>query len=69
MRSKTNVKKCGTCDFWIGEREFVYDSKSVLKIDIFNERGLCNNVHSNFTDKVRSQGAKCIKYSKWTEII
>lgn len=69
MRSKTDRKICGTCEYWIGERKPVFDAKGNPKIDIYDDKGLCQNQNSNFTDKSRKNNLNCKSYSKWTEIL
>ena len=69
MRSKTSRAICGTCEFWTGNREPVFDSKGVPKIDIIDKTGLCQNINSNFTDEIRKRDNNCYRFSKWTEIL
>lgn len=69
MLSKTDRKICGTCEFWCGEREPVFDEKGVPKINIISPNGICCNEHSRFTDKIRIKDRNCNRYSKWTEIL
>ena len=69
MRSKTDRQICGTCQYWTGKREPVFDAKGNPKIDITDEEGNCENVSSRFYDKKRMKQAKCKYYSKWTEIL
>lgn len=69
MRSKTEREICGTCEYWTGERDPVFDKKGIPKIDIIDQNGICENVHSNFLDRPRKCDAKCVRYSKWTEIL
>ena len=38
MLSKTDRKICGTCQFWTGKRDPVFDRKGVPKIDISDIR-------------------------------
>lgn len=69
MRSKTDRIICGTCQFWTGKREPVFDKKGTPKIDIIDEIGLCQNVNSTFLDEKRKKQLNCCRYSKWTEIL
>lgn len=69
MRSKTDRKICGTCEFWIGNRIPVFDTKGIPKIDILDDYGICQNQNSRFTDEKRSNKLNCKNYSKWTEIL
>lgn len=69
MRSKTDRVICGTCQYWTGMREPVFDGNGKPKIDIHDSEGLCENPHSNFDGAERKSGMKCCKYSKWTEIL
>ena len=68
MLSKTDRKICGTCQFWTGKRDPVFDRKGVPKIDISDTRGNCENCSSRFFDTSRARDAQCVKYSKWTEL-
>lgn len=69
MRSKTDRKICGTCEFWTGKRSPIFDKNGNPKIDIFDNYGDCQNQNSKFTDIVRKNTASCIRFSKWTEIL
>lgn len=69
MRRNTDRKICGTCAYWTGSREPVFDSKGNPKIDIFDEMGLCENQRSRFVDQSRNNERNCKDYSKWTEIL
>lgn len=69
MRSKTDRVICGTCEFWTGMRNPVFDSKGIPKIDIIDNLGLCQNPCSSFCDVERKNHLNCIRYSKWTEIL
>ena len=40
MRSKTSRVICGTCQYWTGKREPVFDGNGNPKVDIFDEFGL-----------------------------
>ena len=55
MRSKTDRKICGICEFWTENRELVFDKKGTPKIVISDESGLCENPNSNFTDIIREK--------------
>ena len=69
MRSKTTIKKCGTCQYWTGNRDSVFDSNDIPKVDIFDNEGICENVMSKFCDQKRKQKLNCKNYSKWTELL
>ncbi len=69
MRSKTDRVICGTCEYWTGERNPVFDSKGIPKIDIIDQIGICQHPNSNFCDMKRKNNLNCIRYSKWTEIL
>ena len=69
MIGKTDRKMCGTCEFWIGERNPVFDKNSIPKIFIKDKIGICQNVNCKFIDKKRKYDSSCVKYSKWTEIL
>lgn len=68
MVSKTDRKMCGTCEFWIGDRNPCFDQNSVPKLFIKDKIGICQNVNCKFTDQKRKYDLTCVKYSKWTEI-
>ena len=69
MRSKTDIKKCGTCHYWTGKRIPVFDEKGNPKVDIFDIFGVCENENSKrFCGAVRDQRLNCKHYSKWTEL-
>ena len=69
MRSKTDRAICGTCEFWTGNRQPVFDKKGNPKIDIIDEKGFCQNVNSRFLDSLRNRNYYCCRFSKWTEIL
>ena len=69
MISKTDRKICGTCEFWSGVREPVFDAKSNPKINIIDNYGCCCKHNSRFVDQLRKRDCYCQKYSKWTEIL
>ncbi len=69
MRSKTNRMICGTCQFWTGKRDPVFDSHGIPKIDIYDRIGQCENQNSRFIDAARNCDKCCKNYSKWTEIL
>lgn len=69
MINKTDRKICGTCEFWAGERMPIFDKNGVPKINITDSIGICNNICSKFTDKVRKKDLNCKAYSKWSEIL
>lgn len=69
MKSKTDRAICGTCEYWTGGREPIFDKNGTPKIDICDRTGQCQNQNSRFIDTVRKDSAKCVHYSKWTEIL
>lgn len=70
MRSKTSVTKCGTCQYWTGCREPVFDKNGEPKVDIVDDFGVCENINSRrFFGKMRDQRLSCTHFSKWTEIL
>ena len=69
MTSKTERKICGTCEYWCGKREPVFDKDGKPKIRIDDSLGLCMNEDSKFTDQKRKKDACCKCFSKWTEIL
>jgi len=69
VRSKTDRIICGTCEYWTGDREPVFDIKGRPKVDIFDKNGLCENQHSKFIDQIRDNERNCKFHSKWTELL
>ena len=69
MRSKTDRIMCGTCQYWTGNRDAVFDKKGVPKVEIHDNRGICENVNSRFCDEQRYSDSSCVKFSKWTELL
>lgn len=69
MRSNTERQICATCEYWTGARNPVFDAKGNPKIDICDNLGLCQNQFSRFLDASRKYDSKCVRYSKWTEIL
>ena len=68
MRSKTDRIICGTCQYWTGAREPVFDAKGTPKVDILDEFGLCE--HFMLDENIsRRRDLKCKCFSKWTEIL
>ena len=69
MQSKTDRIMCGTCEYWTGEREPVFDKKGNAKINIYDNYGVCCKMDCRFADQTRKKDAYCMKYSKWTELL
>lgn len=69
MQSKTDRKICGTCQYWSGKREPVFDKESMPKVNIYDKLGICNKQGHRFTDENRRCDLCCGRYSKWTEIL
>ena len=69
MRTKTDRIICGTCEYWTGKREPVFDSKSQPKVDIFDEFGNCECSNSSKYEQKRKKDLNCKCYFKWTEIL
>ena len=69
MRSKTDRAICGTCQYWTGAREPVFDAKGTPKIDIFDDCGNCENTRSVMYEQNRKKDGKCKCYYKWTELL
>lgn len=69
MISKTDRMICGTCEYWTGDREPVFDKNGTPKISIIDIGGVCQNGKSKLCGMTRSCENKCIRYSKWTEIL
>lgn len=69
MQSKTDRKMCGTCEYWTGNREPVFDAKGTPKINIYDRFGVCEKQGHRFADQNRENKLCCGRYSKWTEIL
>lgn len=69
MQSKTDRKMCGTCEYWSGNREPVFDSQGRPKVNIYDKQALCNRQGHRFADENRRRELCCGRYSKWTEIL
>ena len=69
MQSKTDRKICGTCEYWAGKREPVFDQHGRPKINIIDRYAVCNRQDYRFADENRKCDLKCGKYTKWTEIL
>ena len=67
--SKTSRQICGTCQYWTGAREPVFDRMGEPKVDIVDLEGECQNIQCKFVDQKRKSQLKCKHYSKWTEIL
>lgn len=68
MKSKTTTIKCGTCEYWTGNRVPVFGKNGEPRVDIVDRNGDCLNINSRFCDKKREQNAQCKHFSKWTEL-
>lgn len=69
MISKTDRAICGTCAYWTGKRDPIFDQKGTPKIRIEDRFGGCENESSRQCGTMRENKAICGKYSKWTEIL
>ena len=69
MISKTERRICGTCEYWTGKREPVFDKKGIPKVSMDDQSGECENESSRFCEQPRDRSSSCVKYSKWTEIL
>ena len=70
MISKTDIKKCGNCEYWTGMREPIFDRAGIPKNNIIDRMGDCTNENSrNFCGKSREQLRSCKNFSKWTELL
>jgi len=69
MQSKTDRKICGTCEYWSGNREPIFDKKGIPKINIIDANALCCKTNCRFTDQIRKNNLNCKMYSKWTELL
>lgn len=69
MRSRPDVRKCGTCQYWAGKRELAMTEKQEERVDIADDIGECENGISIFCGTTRKQSLKCKNYSRWTEMM
>lgn len=69
MQSKTDRKICGTCEYWTGSREPIFDAKGMPKINIYDRYAICAKQGHRFEDQNRENKLCCGRYSKWTEIL
>ena len=69
MQSKTDRKICGTCEYWAGNREPIFDHHGKPKVNILDKTAPCNKQDYKFADKIRDCENSCCRYSKWTEIL
>ena len=70
MISKTSIVKCGTCQYWTGNRNPVFDKNGNPKVDIIDKEGVCENENCRkFCGKIRRQDLSCQHFSKWTELL
>lgn len=68
MASNTDTIKCGTCEYWTGQREPVFDRKGQPKVKIIDRIGNCEKEGSRFCGQTREQQLHCKYYSKWPEL-
>jgi len=68
MIGKTDTRKCGTCEYWTGKREPIFDKNGKPKIHIDDDTGSCEKYDSRFHEQSRRQELSCKYYSKWTEL-
>lgn len=68
MISRTDIMKCGNCEYWTGQREPIFDRKGIPKNSITDKTGNCEKEGSRFCGKAREQNLKCKSFSKWTEL-
>lgn len=69
MVSKTDRTICGTCQYWTGERDPIFDKNGVAKVTITDKTGFCQKEGCRFDGQTRRQDNCCIRYSKWTELL
>lgn len=70
MQSNTNRLMCGTCQYWTGKRNPVFDKNGTPKVDIIDVFGECENENSKrFCGTSRDATKNCMHYSKWTELL
>ena len=69
MLSKTDRKICGTCEFWSGNREPTFDQYGRPKINILDNKAICNKQDYRFADQNRAYQQCCVRYCKWSEIL
>lgn len=69
MRCKTDRVICGTCQYWTGAREPIFDANGNAKVNIFDEVGICECVQSVKYEQLRKKELKCRCFYKWTELL
>ena len=68
-RSKTSVVKCGTCEYWTGERTPAFGKNSEAIVIIQDEYGECQCEYCAHTGAKRKESNRCKSHSKWTELL
>lgn len=68
MQSKTDRAICGTCEFWTGERQPIFATNGVPKVNIIDKTGSCECPVGNLEGETRGCEQKCKYFSKWTEL-
>ena len=64
---RATTKKCATCRYWSGKRNFFIDGKGIAKYNLANnEYGLCSG-EGNFKGQKRIENMSCICYSQKEE--
>ena len=69
MAHKTDRIMCGTCEFWTGKRQPIFDRQGKPKIDIVDLLGQCENEQSKFCNQSKKKDNCCVRFSKWTELL
>ena len=68
MKTRTDVVKCGNCEYWTGARKPVFDAKERPMVEITDDYGNCENELSKFCNSSRKKSMKCIHFDKWTDL-
>lgn len=69
MSHKTDRIMCGTCQYWTGRREPIFDRNGNAKISISDAIGNCECTQSSKYDQARRKDLSCKNYYKWTELL
>lgn len=62
------TEKCGTCNFWIGERNLEVNSQGNQIVKISKESGSCRKNDGHFFGATRDCDRRCMLYMKWENI-
>lgn len=64
---RATTRKCATCRYWTGEREFFIDGKGKGKFNLRDDAiGTCRGA-GTFKDKERLESKSCVCYAPLNE--